>query len=104
MNCAFFLKLLTILFDEQFAFPSGVCVYSLKFDLDTSIFAFFRQENQRRAIRESLMAAQQYCSIATCRRNFLLGYFGERFHSDKCGLSFTWFYSLNLLNSQRIFQ
>ncbi|KGN53928.2 uncharacterized protein LOC101222028 [Cucumis sativus] len=42
-------------------------------------------ENQRRAIRESLMAAQQYCSIATCRRNFLLGYFGERFHSDKCG-------------------
>lgn len=45
------------------------------------------------------MAAQQYCSIATCRRNFLLGYFGEKTQSDKCGLSFTWFYLLNLVNS-----
>ena len=31
MNHAFVLKLLTILFDEQFTFPYGVCVYSLKF-------------------------------------------------------------------------
>lgn len=42
MNCAFTLTLLTIVFDELFTFPSGVCVYSLKFELDTSIFAFFR--------------------------------------------------------------
>ncbi|XP_022154483.1 uncharacterized protein LOC111021754 isoform X2 [Momordica charantia] len=42
-------------------------------------------ENQRRAVMESLMAAQQYCSLATCRRNFLLNYFGEKSQSDKCG-------------------
>ncbi|KAL0544641.1 hypothetical protein IC582_019759 [Cucumis melo] len=42
-------------------------------------------ENQRTAIMESLMAAQQYCSIATCRRNFLLSYFGEKSESEKCG-------------------
>ncbi|KAG6595478.1 hypothetical protein SDJN03_12031, partial [Cucurbita argyrosperma subsp. sororia] len=42
-------------------------------------------ENQRRAIMESLMAAQQYCSLATCRRSFLLNYFGEKYQFDKCG-------------------
>ncbi|KAE8649368.1 uncharacterized protein LOC101222268 [Cucumis sativus] len=42
-------------------------------------------ENERTAIMESLMAAQQYCSIATCRRNFLLGYLGEKSQSEKCG-------------------
>ena len=47
---------------------------------------------------ESLTAAQQYCSLATCRRSFLLNYFGEKYQSDKCGLSFTWFYLLNFVN------
>ncbi|KAL0544651.1 hypothetical protein IC582_019769 [Cucumis melo] len=42
-------------------------------------------ENKRTAIMESLMAAQRYCSIATCRRNFLLGYLGEKSQSEKCG-------------------
>ncbi|PRQ34890.1 putative DNA helicase [Rosa chinensis] len=42
-------------------------------------------ESQRRAVVESLMAAQQYCLSTTCRRKFLLGHFGEIFPSDKCG-------------------
>ncbi|XP_057483339.1 uncharacterized protein LOC130770070 isoform X2 [Actinidia eriantha] len=42
-------------------------------------------ENQRRAIKESLMAAQRYCMLTTCRRKFLLDYFGEKYTSDKCG-------------------
>ncbi|KAL5759023.1 hypothetical protein ACOSP7_021634 [Xanthoceras sorbifolium] len=41
--------------------------------------------NQRRAIMESLMAAQRYCSLTTCRRKFLLNHFGEIFPADKCG-------------------
>ncbi|XP_034687949.1 probable ATP-dependent DNA helicase RecQ isoform X2 [Vitis riparia] len=41
--------------------------------------------NQRRAIMDSLVAAQNYCLQTTCRRKFLLEYFGEKFESDKCG-------------------
>ncbi|KAJ4817025.1 ATP-dependent DNA helicase recQ [Rhynchospora pubera] len=43
-----------------------------------------QSENQRKAIMESFMAAQKYCALGTCRRNFLLEYFGERSASD-CG-------------------
>ncbi|KAI9198535.1 hypothetical protein LWI28_017629 [Acer negundo] len=42
-------------------------------------------EKQRKAIMESLMAAQRYCSLTTCRRKFLLNHFGEIFPADKCG-------------------
>ncbi|XP_028121144.1 uncharacterized protein LOC114318451 isoform X3 [Camellia sinensis] len=42
-------------------------------------------ENQRRAIMESFMAAQHYCMLTTCRRKFLLDYFGEKCTPDKCG-------------------
>ncbi|XP_058110814.1 uncharacterized protein LOC131253707 isoform X2 [Magnolia sinica] len=42
-------------------------------------------ENQRKAIMESLMAAQKYCLLATCRRKFLLEYFGERVTFGNCG-------------------
>ncbi|GMN23224.1 hypothetical protein TIFTF001_000034 [Ficus carica] len=41
--------------------------------------------NQRKAIMESLMAAQRYCLLTTCRRKFLLQHFGESFSADKCG-------------------
>ncbi|KAL7247130.1 hypothetical protein ACSBR2_002113 [Camellia fascicularis] len=44
-----------------------------------------RSENQRRAIMESFMAAQHYCMLTTCRRKFLLDYFGEKCTPDKCG-------------------
>lgn len=44
------------------------------------------QESQRRAVVESLMAAQQYCLLTTCRRKFLLGHFGEKVSADKCGM------------------
>ncbi|KAM7460393.1 hypothetical protein LguiB_036250 [Lonicera macranthoides] len=43
------------------------------------------QENQRKAIMESFMAAQRYCVLTTCRRKFLLEYFGQRYTLEKCG-------------------
>lgn len=68
--------LLNFLNDEIFE----IC-YALHF-FPAAIF----QENQRRAVMESLMAAQHYCSLTTCRRKFLLNYFGEKFSAEKCGL------------------
>ncbi|CAN1312644.1 Bifunctional 3'-5' exonuclease/ATP-dependent helicase WRN [Linum perenne] len=46
-----------------------------------------KTENQRRAIVESLMAAQRYCTSTTCRRKYLLDHFGEDFPSANCGLA-----------------
>ncbi|CAI0560570.1 unnamed protein product [Linum tenue] len=43
------------------------------------------KSNQRRAVVESLMAAQRYCTITTCRRKFLLDYFGETSSTTNCG-------------------
>ncbi|KAK1265466.1 ATP-dependent DNA helicase Q-like 4B [Acorus gramineus] len=40
---------------------------------------------QRQAIMESYMAAQRYCLLTTCRRRFLLEYFGEKLTFTKCG-------------------
>uniref|UniRef100_A0A1D1YAD1 ATP-dependent DNA helicase n=1 Tax=Anthurium amnicola TaxID=1678845 RepID=A0A1D1YAD1_9ARAE len=42
-------------------------------------------EYQRKAITESLMAAEKYCLLSTCRRKFLLQYFGERVQFTTCG-------------------
>ena len=71
-----------------FVFILSLSKTSYTFDL----FLYFRscpgyypQGNQRRAIMDSLMAAQSYCLQTTCRRKFLLEYFGEKFESDKCG-------------------
>ncbi|CAN0876825.1 ATP-dependent DNA helicase RecQ [Linum grandiflorum] len=44
-----------------------------------------KTENQRRAIMESLMAAQRYCSITACRRQYLLDHFGEASPTSNCG-------------------
>ncbi|KAF5749986.1 Werner syndrome ATP-dependent helicase-like isoform X1 [Tripterygium wilfordii] len=44
-----------------------------------------QSENQRRAIMESLMAAQHYCVLTTCRRKFLLSHFGEAYSTSGCG-------------------
>ncbi|KAK1428580.1 hypothetical protein QVD17_17418 [Tagetes erecta] len=41
--------------------------------------------NQKQAIRDSFMAAQRYCMQTTCRRKFLLEYFGETYASSNCG-------------------
>ncbi|KAJ8649290.1 hypothetical protein MRB53_002313 [Persea americana] len=41
--------------------------------------------NQRKAIMESLMSAQRYCMLATCRRKCLLEYFGEKITFTNCG-------------------
>ncbi|XP_061344896.1 uncharacterized protein LOC133290798 [Gastrolobium bilobum] len=47
--------------------------------------ADIKTENQRRAVMESLLAAERYCVVGTCRRKFLLEYFGEKFSADRCG-------------------
>ncbi|PIN07968.1 DNA helicase [Handroanthus impetiginosus] len=41
--------------------------------------------DQRKAIMESFMAAQHYCMLTTCRRKYLLEYFGEKCSSASCG-------------------
>lgn len=43
-----------------------------------------QSESQRKAIMDSLKAAEKYCLLATCRRKFLLQYFGEETTND-CG-------------------
>ncbi|KAF6143001.1 hypothetical protein GIB67_041069 [Kingdonia uniflora] len=42
-------------------------------------------EIQRTTIMESFISAQKYCSLTTCRRKFLLEYFGEKFTPSNCG-------------------
>ncbi|XP_063942296.1 uncharacterized protein LOC108228115 isoform X2 [Daucus carota subsp. sativus] len=44
-----------------------------------------QSESQRKAIMESFMAAQQYCMLRTCRRKYLLEYFGEICAYENCG-------------------
>ncbi|TKY47296.1 Werner syndrome ATP-dependent helicase-like [Spatholobus suberectus] len=44
-----------------------------------------KSEKQRKAVMESLLAAERYCVLTTCRRKFLLEYFGEKFSADRCG-------------------
>ncbi|KAK7305580.1 hypothetical protein VNO77_43486 [Canavalia gladiata] len=44
-----------------------------------------KTQNQRKAVMESLLAAERYCVLTTCRRKFLLEYFGENFSADRCG-------------------
>ncbi|KAG6506532.1 hypothetical protein ZIOFF_031856 [Zingiber officinale] len=42
------------------------------------------QSERRNAIKMSLAAAEKYCLLATCRRKYLLQYFGEE-NTDDCG-------------------
>ncbi|XP_042388389.1 ATP-dependent DNA helicase RecQ-like isoform X2 [Zingiber officinale] len=42
------------------------------------------QSERRNAIKMSLVAAEKYCLLATCRRKYLLQYFGEEI-TDDCG-------------------
>ncbi|CAL8160271.1 unnamed protein product [Prunus armeniaca] len=68
---------------------ASVCwLYYTRSDFAKSDFYVgeLQTESQRRAVVESLMAAQQYCLLTTCRRKFLLGHFGEKVLADKCGI------------------
>ncbi|MED6216776.1 hypothetical protein PIB30_011103 [Stylosanthes scabra] len=47
--------------------------------------ADLKTENQKRAVMESLHAAERYCVLATCRRKFLLEHFGEQYPAHRCG-------------------
>lgn len=40
---------------------------------------------RRKDVMDSLLAAQKYCSLTTCRRKYLLEYFGESVAFDNCG-------------------
>ncbi|TKW36547.1 hypothetical protein SEVIR_2G447500v4 [Setaria viridis] len=66
---------------------SSVCwLYYQRSDFTKADFYCAEAKNgtQRKAIMDSFMAAQKYCLLATCRRRFLLQYFGEELNSD-CG-------------------
>ncbi|KAL0458980.1 UNVERIFIED_CONTAM: putative ATP-dependent DNA helicase RecQ [Sesamum latifolium] len=67
--------------------PSFCRLYFTRSDFGKADFycADARTPEQRKAIMESFMAAQRYCMLTTCRRNFLLGYFGEKNSSVNCG-------------------
>ncbi|KAI5679837.1 hypothetical protein M9H77_01064 [Catharanthus roseus] len=43
-----------------------------------------KSRDQREAIVKSFAAAQQYCMLSTCRRKYLLQYFGQN-SADECG-------------------
>ncbi|KAL3828994.1 hypothetical protein ACJIZ3_017796 [Penstemon smallii] len=67
--------------------PSFCQLYYTRSDFAKADFycADARTPDQRKAIMESFMAAQRYCTLSTCRRKFLLEYFGEKCSYDKCG-------------------
>ncbi|XP_073040395.1 uncharacterized protein [Primulina eburnea] len=67
--------------------PSTCMLYYMRSDFSKADFycAEARTADQRRAILESYMAAQRYCLLTTCRRNFLLEYFGEKNSPVDCG-------------------
>ncbi|PON69537.1 DNA helicase, ATP-dependent [Parasponia andersonii] len=67
--------------------PSICWLYYTRSDFAKADFytAESQTANQRKAVVESLMAAQRYCLLTTCRRKFLLQHFGENFTADKCG-------------------
>ncbi|WOL01871.1 hypothetical protein Cni_G10590 [Canna indica] len=66
--------------------PSVCWLYYSRKDFTKADFYFgdTQSENQRKAIMESLIAAEKYCFLTTCRRKFLLQYFGEK-SADDCG-------------------
>ncbi|KAL0389183.1 UNVERIFIED_CONTAM: ATP-dependent DNA helicase RecQ [Sesamum calycinum] len=66
--------------------PSFCRLYFTRSDFGKADFycADARTADQRKAIMESFMAAQRYCMLTTCRRNFLLEYFGEKNSSVNC--------------------
>ncbi|CAN6200298.1 unnamed protein product [Urochloa humidicola] len=66
--------------------PSVCWLYYQRSDFTKADFYCAEAKNvtQRKAIMDSFMAAQKYCLLATCRRRFLLQYFGEERDSD-CG-------------------
>ncbi|CAL9099341.1 unnamed protein product [Musa textilis] len=66
--------------------PSVCWLYYSRSDFTKADFycAEAHSESQRKAIMESLRAAEKYCFLATCRRKFLLQYFGETNNGD-CG-------------------
>ncbi|XLU30488.1 hypothetical protein S245_066554, partial [Arachis hypogaea] len=43
-----------------------------------------KTETQKRDVMDSLLAAERYCVLATCRRKFLLEHFGEQYPADRC--------------------
>ncbi|KAF8656550.1 hypothetical protein HU200_060609 [Digitaria exilis] len=66
--------------------PSVCWLYYQRSDFTKADFYCAEAKNgtQRKAIMDSFMAAQKYCLLPTCRRRFLLQYFGEERNSD-CG-------------------
>lgn len=66
--------------------PSICWLYYQRSDITKADFycSEAKNETQRKAIMDSFMAAQKYCLLATCRRRFLLQYFGEEWNID-CG-------------------
>ncbi|KAL2943318.1 ATP-dependent DNA helicase RecQ [Bienertia sinuspersici] len=67
---------------------ASICwLYYTRSDFAKSDFycSGFQTEKQRKAVLDSLMEAQKYCLLTTCRRKFLLEHFGEKVPAENCG-------------------
>ncbi|KNA25986.1 hypothetical protein SOVF_000900 isoform A [Spinacia oleracea] len=67
---------------------ASICwLYYTRSDFTKSDFycSGLHTENQRKAVVDSLMKAQKYCLLTTCRRKFLLEHFGEKVPAENCG-------------------
>lgn len=72
--------------------------YSRSLWLTHASFDMCKQRDQREAIVKSFAAAQQYCMLSTCRRKYLLQYFGQN-SADECGWILFWTLQLYILYS-----
>eukprot|EP00249_Psilotum_nudum_P017460 c26334_g1_i2 orf=729-2210(+) len=67
--------------------PSVCLLYFTRADFGKADFytAEARTAARREALLNAYQAAQKYCSVTTCRRRFLLQYFGENVTIENCG-------------------
>lgn len=67
---------------------ASICwLYYTRQDFTKSDFycSGLQTESQIKAVLDSLMEAQKYCLLTTCRRKFLLEHFGEKVPAENCG-------------------
>lgn len=89
--CLFVLNFVTLLLMETFyTHVLSTNLFILLYFAQVLMHVWFNQADQRKAIMESFTAAQRYCTLTTCRRKFLLEYFGEKYSSAGCGMNIVW--------------
>lgn len=67
--------------------PSACWLYYTRSDFSKADFytAEVQTDTRRKVVLNMFQTAQKYCQICTCRRRFLLDYFGENDACENCG-------------------